>query len=241
MRFMRLIRHRFGKERAALYEAEVEHLAEHGYARKDLGDFLETYALSLGLYDLLSMLSRSKLSVGELEKSLNFLLNRHTAITESLSKVLKPSSRILDVGCGRGLITCSLALKGFEVHGVDISEDALKIAEKLAYKLKCKPTFRLAELDELPFPSSYFDAALCIWTLHEIPQNRISKLLNELHRVVCKMGSIYIIDQEGVTPMEVVKNAMSQLGFQLDSEKSLLSVYDHGKTSKALMLGYLKL
>lgn len=241
MRFTRLIRHTFGKERAALYEAEVEHLAEHGYARKEVGDFLETYALSLGIYDLLSMLSRSKLSVGELEKSLVFLLNRHTTITESLSKVLKPSSRILDVGCGRGLVTCSLALKGFEVHGVDISEGALKIAEKLACKLKCKPTFRLAELDELPFPSAYFEAALCIWTLHEIPHDRIRKLLKELHRIVCKMGSVYIIDQEGVTPMEIVKNAMSQSGFRLESEESILSVYDHGKTSKALMLGYVRL
>jgi len=240
VRFTRLIEHRFGKERAALYEAEVEHLVEHGYVRRELGDFLETYARPLGIYDLLSMFSRSKLSVEDLEKSLVFLLSRHITIAKNLSKALKLGSRILDVGCGRGLVTCSLALKGFEVHGTDISADALKIAEKLAHKLNCKPTFHLTEPDALPFPSAYFDAALSIWTLHEIPPDRIPKLFTELHRTLRKMGNVFIIDQEGVMPMEIVKNAMSQAGFKLDSEESLLPVYDHGKASKALMLRYVR-
>ena len=240
MKFARLVEHRFGKERAALYETEVEQLAENGYVRKEVSNFLETYAMSLGIYDLLSMLSRSKLSVEALEKSLIFLLSRHVTITESLSKVLKPRSRILDAGCGRGLITCSLSLKGFEVHGTDISADALRIAEKLAHKLKCKPTFHLIELDELPFPNAYFDAALCIWTLHEIPPDRIPKLFTELHRTLRKTGTVFIIDQEGVTPMEIVKSALTQSGFKLDSEESLLPVYDHGKASRALMLRYVR-
>jgi len=240
VKFARLVEHRFGKERAALYEAEVELLAEYGYVRKEISSFLETYALPLGIYDLLSMLSRSKLSIEALEKSLIFLLNRHVTITESLSKVLKPGSRILDAGCGRGLITCSLSLKGFEVQGTDVSADALEIAEKLAHRLKCKPTFHLVELDELPFPNVYFDAALCIWTLHEIPPDRIQKLFTELHRTLRKMGNVFVIDQEGVMPMEIVKKAMNQSGFKLDSEESLLPVYDHGKASKALMLRYVR-
>jgi len=240
VKFARLVEHRFGKERAALYEAEVELLAEYGYVRKEISSFLETYALPLGIYDLLSMLSRSKLSIEALEKSLIFLLNRHVTITESLSKVLKPGSRILDAGCGRGLITCSLSLKGFEVQGTDVSADALEIAEKLAHRLKCKPTFHLVELDELPFPNAYFDAALCIWTLHEIPPDRIQKLFTELHRTLRKMGNVFVIDQEGVMPMEIVKKAMNQSGFKLDSEESLLPVYDHGKASKALMLRYVR-
>jgi ubiquinone/menaquinone biosynthesis C-methylase UbiE len=230
----------FGKERAALYEAMIEHLVENGYVKEDIGAFLETYALPLGTFDILSMLMRSRLNLKNLEKSLFFLLNRHVVIVEALSKYLKPNYKILDVGCGRGTVTCSLALKGFEVHGIDISMDAIEIAKKLAGKLGCKPTFYLIEEDKLPFSEAYFDAALCVWTLHEVSPNRMLKLLMELHRTLREMGNVFIIDQERVAPFEVIKNNMNQIGFKLDFEESLLTVYDHGKVSQALMLKYVK-
>jgi len=175
-----------------------------------------------------------------LEKSLLFLFNRHVMIAETLSKCLEPNSRILDVGCGRGLVTCSLAMKGFEVHGVDISADALEIAEKLADKLGCKPQFHLIKENEFPFPAAHFDAALCVWTLHEVSHDQMPKLSSELNRTLRKMGSAFIIDQEGVAPFEIIKNAMKQLGFKLDFEKAISPVYDHGKASQAIMLKYTK-
>jgi len=240
MKLTRLITRRFGKERAALYDAELEHLLKKGYSEKEIGTLLETQAFPIGIFDILSMLTRSTLSVKDLEKSLFFLFNRHTIIRETLSKLLKPKSRILDVGCGRGLVACSLALEGFEVHGVDVSADAIKIGKKLAEKLDCKPIFYLIKENKLPFPNEYFDAAVCVWTLHEVSQEQMPKLLAELGRTLRKSCPIFIIDQEGVAPFENVKNIMDQQGFKLVLEKNLSPVYDHGRTSQVIMVEYVK-
>jgi 2-polyprenyl-3-methyl-5-hydroxy-6-metoxy-1,4-benzoquinol methylase len=42
---------------------------------------------------------------------------------------INPSSRIFEVGCGGGIHLATLALNGFEVHGIDVSIDVTKRAE----------------------------------------------------------------------------------------------------------------
>jgi ubiquinone/menaquinone biosynthesis C-methylase UbiE len=240
MKLTRLIARRFGRERAALYDAELGHLLKKGYNAKEIGALLETQAFPIGIFDILSMLTRSTLSVKDLEKSLFFLFNRHTIIRETLATLLKPKSRILDVGCGRGLVTCSLALEGFEVYGVDVSADAIEIGKNLAEKLGCKPKFSLIKENKPPFPNEYFGAAVCVWTLHEISQDQMPKLLAEVGRTLRKSSTMFIIDQEEVAPFENIKSIMGQQGFKLVLEKSLSSVYDHGRTSQAIMVEYAK-
>lgn len=230
----------FGEERVALYEAEVKLLVKRGYVKEHISAFLESYILPVGVFDLLSMLRRSKLRIRDLENSLLFLFNRHVIITEILLEHLSPKSRVLDLGCGRGLVSCSLARLSFEVHGVDISEEYLEIAKNLAEKLNCKPKFHLIKENELPFPDEHFDAALCVWTLHEVPHHRMPKLLNELYRTLRKKGSAFMIDQERVTPFETIKRTMHRTGFKLEMERALSLVYDHGRTSRSLMLEFVK-
>ena len=47
-------------------------------------------------------------------------------------RYLKPGSKILDVGCGTGTFTLSLAEEGYQVSGVDLSTDMLTIADTKA-------------------------------------------------------------------------------------------------------------
>lgn len=60
----------------------------------------------------------------------------------------KPKLRILDVGTGTGCIPISLALelKEPEVYGIDISEEALKIASLNAENLKAKVNFEKCDI-----------------------------------------------------------------------------------------------
>jgi len=41
----------------------------------------------------------------------------------------KNPERMLDVGCGGGLISKEIAKKGFQVYGVDFSSEAIKFAQ----------------------------------------------------------------------------------------------------------------
>ena len=78
----------------------------------------------------------------------------HLIIKENKIKGLK----ILDIGTGTGCIPISLALEldGPEVYGVDISEEALKVAEKNAKRLKVPVSFSPCDiLKEMPLESDF--------------------------------------------------------------------------------------
>jgi 2-polyprenyl-3-methyl-5-hydroxy-6-metoxy-1,4-benzoquinol methylase len=53
----------------------------------------------------------------------------HYAWTGSTSISAWPGKRILDVGCGGGLLSEGMALRGAEVTGIDLSEKPLSVAK----------------------------------------------------------------------------------------------------------------
>lgn len=230
----------FGEERAALCEVEVQELAESNYSEKDLVQFLETYAEPTGVLYALSMLRRSKLSIEHLKGALTFLLNPTPTIIQALQASLPLGSRILDFGCGRGQIACALALRGFQTCGVDISRDALAIARRLASKLSCDAAFHLVQKSKVPFPDGYFDAALSFWVFHEVRKDKLPRVAEELHRTVRIDGPVFIVDQEGIAKFEVIKHLMTRHGFRFRSDKALSPVYDHGKSSRAMMVTFMR-
>ena len=240
MKFKESIAKAFGEERVALYEAEIQQLAEGSYSERDLVDFLETYAVPTGVFYALSMFKRSKLGIKDLRCALDFLFNPTPTIIKTLHASLPLDSRILDFGCGRGQLTCALALRGFQTCGVDISKDVLDIARKLAFKLNCKATFHLTRNNKLPFPNEHFDAVLSFWAFHEVRKNKLPYAAEELHRTVRRDGQAFIIDQEGVAKFEAIKGLMKQHGFRFHSEKALSPVYDHGKSSRAIMITFMR-
>jgi 2-polyprenyl-3-methyl-5-hydroxy-6-metoxy-1,4-benzoquinol methylase len=236
----KVVKETFGKERGALLKVEIQHLIERGYSRRDLVKFLEKYGLSSGVFYTLSMIRRGNLSLEDMKKSAAFIFNSYSVIGKEVERYVPAGGKILDYGCGRGLISCALASKGFEVHGVDISNEPLDIAKKLADELHCRVSFHLIDDGKLPFQDISFDLVLSHWAFHEIDQDHQLKVVTELYRVLKVGGYVLIVDQEGVAPFTRLKGLMDQHDFKLKLEKTLLSVYDHGKASKAKMLLYRK-
>ncbi|HVP37000.1 MAG TPA: methyltransferase domain-containing protein [Terriglobales bacterium] len=96
---------------------------------------------------------------------------------------LPPGSRILDLACGTGRISEYLLVKGYEVWGVDISQEMLDFATK---KLSCFEDlvkFHKVDAENLPFEEKSFDSASCIRLMGHIPPVTRSKILQELKRV----------------------------------------------------------
>lgn len=69
--------------------------------------------------------------------------------------------RVLDIGCGTGRHAIELALRGYEVVGVDLSESQLKRAREKAAAAGLKIHFQRLDARDLPF-SAEFDLAIML-------------------------------------------------------------------------------
>lgn len=58
---------------------------------------------------------------------------------ESFRAEAEPVKLVLDLGCGTGTLTCLLAQKGYDMIGVDLSEDMLAQAMDKAMELELEP------------------------------------------------------------------------------------------------------
>jgi 2-polyprenyl-3-methyl-5-hydroxy-6-metoxy-1,4-benzoquinol methylase len=94
---------------------------------------------------------------GAIERLVRLVGARHIGF---LSRSLPAGARVLDVGCGRGVILGALADRGFEVHGVELSAEAARGADPRA-KIRIAP--RLAEA---AFDADSFDEVV-IWHVLE--------------------------------------------------------------------------
>jgi SAM-dependent methyltransferase len=74
---------------------------------------------------------------------------------------LKPSDRVLDIGCGTGRHAVELAKRGYKVTGVDISSGMLAEANRAAEEAGVKVTWVHADATEFK-PRRKFDAAICL-------------------------------------------------------------------------------
>lgn len=106
---------------------------------------------------------------------------------------LKPGQRVLDLGCGSGRNSLYLSEAGFDTACVDISESALKLAEKLLDEQGLKATFVQGSFDRIPCPERHFDAVVCIAALDHVTLETGRKAMNEIRRVKHQNAPVLLI------------------------------------------------
>lgn len=101
--------------------------------------------------------------------------------------------RALEVGCGIGIDTVSLARLGFrEVVGVDLTAAAIAVARQRATSEQyTNVRYETANAEALPFPASSFDCVYSFGVIHHTPS--IHHALAEIHRVLVPGGRALIM------------------------------------------------
>lgn len=87
-----------------------------------------------------------------------------------LQQVIVPHSRIVDVGCGGGILAEALVRSGARVSGIDLSELSLAVAERHAREQGLAIDYRYQDAEQLAReqPGS-FDVVTCMEMLEHVP------------------------------------------------------------------------
>lgn len=112
----------------------------------------------------------------------------HRQIHAQFLAHLKPGQRVLDAGCGEGVLSCLVAQQGIEVVGTDISQSNLRGAKDLAEEWDVDVVFYQSDAESLPFPDESFDVVLSSHVLEHLPN--LDQGLRELYRVTRSMALI---------------------------------------------------
>lgn len=94
---------------------------------------------------------------------------------------LDGSSKILDVGAGKGFLLYELQqlLPGAELHGIDVSQHGIASSPE-----SIRPHLRVHRAqDRYPWPDGYFDLVYSLGTLHNLRLFELEKALREVERV----------------------------------------------------------
>lgn len=105
-----------------------------------------------------------------------------------LATSLVSGRKILDIGCGEGIITSKL--NGNEVIGIDISKNAIKYAKQHFENERVK--FAVASALQLPFADNSFDCVCAFEVIEHLTPEDMHKCLKEIRRVCKTEGRVII-------------------------------------------------
>ena len=100
---------------------------------------------------------------------------------------------------GGGALSLKIAEKGCEVYGVDLSEDVINSAKRLAEREKIACEFEVGSAEELPYPDGYFDKVVCSSSLEHFKDD--IKALKAMHRVLKPNGKVVLTTDSFTYPI----------------------------------------
>lgn len=128
-------------------------------------------------YDAVRFASRKGRLVDRREQGLIRALMRQAGI--------EPPASIVDIPAGTGRLAMSLAVDGFRVTGVDVSEEMLERAGARwsALPVERRPSAVIADAEALPFDDASFDLVVSLRLSGHLPPATRVRVLGEFGRV----------------------------------------------------------
>jgi len=127
---------------------------------------------------------------------------------EAFCQVMKPQGVILDAGCGWGRDCRAFAQRNFSVIGIDLSEEMLTLARKIAPNC----TFIEADLRHIPCEDASIDGIWCCASLLHLKRSQVVPVLKEFERVLKREAVCCILVKEG-SGEEMVEFTQEKLRF----------------------------
>ena len=106
---------------------------------------------------------------------------------QKVRSILSPDQRVLEIGCGTGIISLGIAPYVERVVATDISPQMISVARSKGERLSVSNVdFRVCDGYSLPYDDGAFDVVLLFNTLHVVKEP--ATLLREAHRLLKPAG-----------------------------------------------------
>ncbi|MBS0204206.1 MAG: class I SAM-dependent methyltransferase [Planctomycetes bacterium] len=143
----------------------------------------------------------------QIERAVPYVGSQHRAFVAEKGRQLKllmkrqfgesEKCRVLDVGCGIGLMEQELQGDFDQLVGVDVASKALELARATV------PNTDFVHYDgqRLPFADEDFDVAFAACVFHHVPPEHRQSLIQEMARVVARDGLVVIFEHNPLNPV----------------------------------------
>ena len=118
----------------------------------------------------------------------------------TVSGALRPGLRVLDLGCGLGDWSLSLARKGFDCHAIDRNPDFVRVGQDLARRDGVEVRFAAGLAEQLPYLDSSFDLLVANFVLEHVVHWRHTLL--EAARVLKPSGMLFVSTANILCPFQ---------------------------------------
>ena len=107
-----------------------------------------------------------------------------------------PDSRILDVGCGPGLVSLALLQAGFRVHGIDLSKEMVARARLRCELFDDRGRFEQGSIDSKA-KSAFYDGTISRYVLHHV-DDPLTFLTNQVRLI--RPGGVLVLSDHTTDP-----------------------------------------
>lgn len=111
--------------------------------------------------------------------------------SKNLTSTQIKNTKILETGCGSGANIWMIAREGFDVYGIDLSKEAIKLSGMMLDNYGVNANLSVQDMTELDFEDNYFDVIVDVFSSCSLSKDQRLKYLKKVFSLLKPDGLFF--------------------------------------------------